>query len=120
MSLWTITPLIQQRASRGIQSKAKHESDMSSFKREKRSARRHSTEAQKNRYGHPTYNEQYHDLITLEKDIYERLGDHKGIIKYLGIADMKTGAIRLASLQGPCWDRRQCDKVRRRIQKGIA
>jgi serine/threonine protein kinase len=46
--------------------------------------------------GHPTYNEMYHDLITLEKDIYERLGDHKGIIKYFGIADMTTGAIRLA------------------------
>jgi serine/threonine protein kinase len=46
--------------------------------------------------GHPTYNELYHDLIALEKDIYERLGDHKGIINYLGIADMKTGAIRLA------------------------
>jgi serine/threonine protein kinase len=46
--------------------------------------------------GHPTYNEQYRDLITLERIIYERLGDHKGIIKYLGIADMKTGAIRLA------------------------
>lgn len=46
--------------------------------------------------GHPTYNEQYRDLITLEKNIYERLGDHKGIIKYHGIADVKTGAIRLA------------------------
>jgi serine/threonine protein kinase len=46
--------------------------------------------------GHPTYNEQYRDLITLERIIYERLGDHKGIIEYLGIADMKTGAVRLA------------------------
>ncbi|KAF1951656.1 hypothetical protein CC80DRAFT_423959 [Byssothecium circinans] len=46
--------------------------------------------------GHPTYNEQYRELITLERNIYERLGDHKGIIKYLGIADTETGAIRLA------------------------
>lgn len=45
---------------------------------------------------HPTYNEQYRDLITLERNIYERLGDHKGIITYLGTADVKTGAIRLA------------------------
>jgi hypothetical protein len=46
--------------------------------------------------GHPTYNERYRDLITLERNIYERLGDHKGIITYLRIADIKTGAIRLA------------------------
>jgi hypothetical protein len=46
--------------------------------------------------GHPAYNEQFRDLITLERNIYERLGNHKGIIKYLGIADMKTGAIKLA------------------------
>jgi hypothetical protein len=45
---------------------------------------------------HSIYNKQYHDISTLEKDIYERLGDHKGIIKYLGIADAKTGVIRLA------------------------
>ena len=46
--------------------------------------------------GHPAYNERYRDLITLERNIYERLGNYKGIIKYLGIADMKTGAIKLA------------------------
>jgi serine/threonine protein kinase len=45
---------------------------------------------------YPTYNKQYYDLITLERNIYERLGNHKGIINYLGIADIKTGAIRLA------------------------
>ena len=34
--------------------------------------------------------------LLLSRNIYERLGDHKGIIAYLGIADVKTGAIRLA------------------------
>jgi hypothetical protein len=46
--------------------------------------------------GHLTYNKQCRDLITLERNIYERLGDYKGIITYLGIADIKTKAIRLA------------------------
>lgn len=46
--------------------------------------------------GNHPYNEQSYDLITLERNIYERLGDHKGIIKYLGIADTNTGAIKLA------------------------
>lgn len=46
--------------------------------------------------GNTTDNKRFRDLITLERAIYERLGDHRGIIKYLGIADMKTGAIRLA------------------------
>jgi serine/threonine protein kinase len=45
---------------------------------------------------HHTYNEQFYDLITLERNIYERLGDHKGIIKYLGVEDKDTGAIKLA------------------------
>jgi len=42
------------------------------------------------------YNEQFSDLITLERNIYERLGDHKGIIKYLGVENKDTGAIKLA------------------------
>lgn len=46
--------------------------------------------------GHTAYNEMHHDIITLERKIYERLGNHIGIIQYLGIADTKTGAIRLA------------------------
>lgn len=46
--------------------------------------------------GHPAFNERYRDLITLERNIYERLGNHKGIIKYLGIVYMKTGVIKLA------------------------
>jgi hypothetical protein len=46
--------------------------------------------------GHLSYNKQCRDLIILEKNIYERLGDYKGIITYLGIADVKTEAIRLA------------------------
>jgi serine/threonine protein kinase len=44
----------------------------------------------------PQYNQLYRDQIALEGNIYERLGCHEGIIKYLGIADENTGAIRLA------------------------
>lgn len=46
--------------------------------------------------GDAAHNERFRDLITLERAIYERLGEHKGIIKYLGVADRRTGAIRLA------------------------
>lgn len=42
------------------------------------------------------YNTQFRDLIDIEKNIYERLGEHKGIIKYLGVEDDNTGAIRLS------------------------
>lgn len=38
----------------------------------------------------------FRDMIMNEKLIYERLGNHKGIISYLGIHNQSTGAIRLA------------------------
>ncbi len=38
----------------------------------------------------------YRHIITIERNVYERLGGHKGIIQYLGVADMETGAIKLA------------------------
>ncbi|KAI9753693.1 MAG: KRRI-Interacting protein 1 [Chaenotheca gracillima] len=44
---------------------------------------------------YPAYNDQFHDIITTERQIYERLGDHKGVIKYHGIEDSETGAIKL-------------------------
>ncbi|GFN11038.1 hypothetical protein AtubIFM56815_008604 [Aspergillus tubingensis] len=42
------------------------------------------------------YNEMYRDMISTEKQIYERLGNHKGIIPFLGVHDQSTGAIKLA------------------------
>ncbi|KAJ5111718.1 serine/threonine protein kinase [Penicillium alfredii] len=42
------------------------------------------------------YNQMFRDMIINEKLIYERLGNHKGIISYLGVHDQSTGAIRLA------------------------
>ncbi|PYH34739.1 kinase-like protein [Aspergillus neoniger CBS 115656] len=45
------------------------------------------------------YNEMYRDMISTEKEIYERLGNHKGIIPYLGVHDQSTGAIKLAYAQ---------------------
>lgn len=44
----------------------------------------------------PSYNEFCRDQIVRESNIYERLGKHEGVIKYPGIADNETGAIKLA------------------------
>ncbi|GJP93640.1 N-Acetylglucosaminyltransferase-IV (GnT-IV) conserved region family protein [Aspergillus niger] len=45
------------------------------------------------------YNQMYRDMISTERQIYERLGSHKGIIPYLGVHDHSTGAIKLAYTQ---------------------
>lgn len=43
-----------------------------------------------------SYNLQFQNMITTEAKIYERLGQHEGVIQYHGVYDMKTGAIKLA------------------------
>ncbi|KAI2830547.1 hypothetical protein CBS147321_10521 [Aspergillus niger] len=45
------------------------------------------------------YNQMYRDMISTERQIYERLGSHKGIIPYLGVHDHSTSAIKLAYAQ---------------------
>ena len=40
-------------------------------------------------------NRTFRDMISKEREIYERLGAHQGIISYLGIHDESTGAIKL-------------------------
>ncbi|RDH38148.1 hypothetical protein BDQ94DRAFT_156844 [Aspergillus welwitschiae] len=45
------------------------------------------------------YNQIYRDMISTERQIYECLGSHKGIIPYLGVHDHSTGAIKLACAQ---------------------
>ncbi|KAL1977086.1 hypothetical protein VTN31DRAFT_3368 [Thermomyces dupontii] len=40
-------------------------------------------------------NRMFRDMISKEREIYERLGAHQGIISYLGIHDESTGAIKL-------------------------
>lgn len=42
------------------------------------------------------YNQMYHDMIINERLIYERLGNHNGVISYLGVHDQSSGAIKLA------------------------
>ncbi|GKZ32810.1 hypothetical protein AbraIFM66950_002437 [Aspergillus brasiliensis] len=46
--------------------------------------------------GDEPYNLMYHDMTITERQIYERLGNHIGIIPYLGVYDESTGAIKLA------------------------
>lgn len=46
------------------------------------------------------YNQMFRDMILNERLIYERLGDQKGIISYLGVHDQSTGAIRAYAKQG--------------------
>ncbi|KAL3251917.1 hypothetical protein ABHI18_010389 [Aspergillus niger] len=45
------------------------------------------------------YNQIYRDMISTERQIYECLGSHKGIIPYLDVHDHSTGAIKLACAQ---------------------
>lgn len=45
--------------------------------------------------GEPTYNDMRLELITTERQIYERLGPHEGILPYYGLWD-DSGAIKLA------------------------
>lgn len=45
------------------------------------------------------YNQMYRDMISTERQIYERLGSHKGIIPYSRVHDHSTGTIKLAYAQ---------------------
>jgi hypothetical protein len=46
--------------------------------------------------GYDAENQSFHGLVDNERKVYERLGSHEGIIKYFGISDKLTGAIKLA------------------------
>jgi serine/threonine protein kinase len=43
-----------------------------------------------------SYNLMRRDMISTEAKIYERLGQHEGVIQYFGSHDVETGAIKLA------------------------
>lgn len=42
------------------------------------------------------YNLMHCDMIIMEAEVYERLGQHEGVIQYFGIHDADTGAMKLA------------------------
>jgi serine/threonine protein kinase len=46
--------------------------------------------------GYDVENQSFRDLVDNERKVYERLGSHEGILKYFGISDESTGAIKLA------------------------
>lgn len=45
--------------------------------------------------GEDEYNQNFRQIIDHERSVFERLGGHEGIIKFFGIYDMATGALKL-------------------------
>ena len=50
------------------------------------------------------HNQMFRNMTINERLLYKPLGDHKGIISYLGVHDQSTGAIKLAYAKQEIWN----------------